>query len=693
MRSFPKMTGSRRLALALLLPLLAFVAGCSHTVSRGMTFSALHALPPNPALRAWVHHDDILLVFGENPPRTIFSAHWKENVLEPRTDVRFRIAELKVVEELPSSVEKLRPSVREATVVPAAQTVLIVKHMVERLAPPATGESVRLAFFETEYAIFRDAGGEVRYAPLARAPKGLKEVGRLNPTQFAAALFEAVQEDDRERGGSHRLWLIESARADKFSTFFLLDLDQKLVVVTQAPNQADVASERMSLHGGARTLEAALVEGQLLSAVKNPVSFAGRAVNFGVETLLVMFRPRHWAEPDFPPVAAEGPGPGMDLPSFEAWLDSHMGPRRYKGSIRLFVNGDEFFPLLDRRVDEAKESIHFRVCIWDNDDTAVDMADRVKRRSLEIQETDVVIDRVTSLDASLTPPASPMPDGFQPPREIQPYLREGSKVHVRNFLNGMTMGDHAKVYIVDRKYAYIGGMNVGREYRHEWHDVMVELEGPIVGWFERDFQLAWSHAGALGDLAYGATYLTQGRDFVGPETREDYVELRPIFTKTGNPVVLRSLVEALSRAKRYAWIENPYIYDDSVIRALIKARRRGVDVRVVRPTQSDMNSADSNNKVKANRLLANGIRVYAYPGMLHTKAAVVDGWAMLGSCNFNKLSLRMNDESDVATTDPTFVATLNERLFESDFKSSRILTEPLPVTSSDVFAEALAHQQ
>lgn len=85
--------------------------------------------------------------------------------------------------------------------------------------------------------------------------------------------------------------------------------------------------------------------------------------------------------------------------------------------------------------------------------------------------------------------------------------------------------------------------------------------------------------------------------------------------------------------------------------------------------------------------------MYAYPGMLHTKVAVVDGWAIIGSCNFNKLSLRTNDESGIATTDPRFVATLNERLFESDFESSRILTEPRPVTSGDLFAEALAHQQ
>ena len=189
-----------------------------------------------------------------------------------------------------------------------------------------------------------------------------------------------------------------------------------------------------------------------------------------------------------------------------------------------------------------------------------------------------------------------------------------------------------------------------------------------------------------------AAYLTEGKSFEGPTERRDYVDIRPVYTKTGNPAVLRSLIEALRRARRYAWIENPYIYDDAVIRALVAARARGVDVRVVMPTEADMNSADSNNKVKANLLLARGVRVYAYPGMTHAKAALVDGWALLGSCNFNKLSLRTNDEADIATSDPGFAARFKKELFEADFDRSRELTEPLPVTGSDRFAEWLAHQ-
>lgn len=35
------------------------------------------------------------------------------------------------------------------------------------------------------------------------------------------------------------------------------------------------------------------------------------------------------------------------------------------------------------------------------------------------------------------------------------------------------------------------------------------------------------------------------------------------------------------------------------------------------------------NEVTINKMLRNGIRVYAYPGMTQVKAAVYDGWASL----------------------------------------------------------------
>ena len=91
----------------------------------------------------------------------------------------------------------------------------------------------------------------------------------------------------------------------------------------------------------------------------------------------------------------------------------------------------------------------------------------------------------------------------------------------------------------------------------------------------------------------------------------------------------------------------------------------------------------------ANALLKYGIRVYIYPGMSHIKAAVYDGWACLGSANLDRLSLRINKEANVATSDPQAVNELVESLFVPDFEQSPELTEPFPERWMDHLVETV----
>ena len=81
------------------------------------------------------------------------------------------------------------------------------------------------------------------------------------------------------------------------------------------------------------------------------------------------------------------------------------------------------------------------------------------------------------------------------------------------------------------------------------------------------------------------------------------------------------------------------------------------------------------------------IRVYVFPGMSHVKAAVFDGWACLGSANWDKWSLAINKELNLATSNPDAVAGLVERIFDADFARSPELTEPFPERCSDFLIE------
>ena len=69
------------------------------------------------------------------------------------------------------------------------------------------------------------------------------------------------------------------------------------------------------------------------------------------------------------------------------------------------------------------------------------------------------------------------------------------------------------------------------------------------------------------------------------------------------------------------------------------------------------------------------------------KALLADGWSCLGSANLNQLSLRLNQEQNIATSDPAFAARLKRELFEEDFAHSFELKEPVTLEWTDVLAD------
>jgi cardiolipin synthase len=125
---------------------------------------------------------------------------------------------------------------------------------------------------------------------------------------------------------------------------------------------------------------------------------------------------------------------------------------------------------------------------------------------------------------------------------------------------------------------------------------------------------------------------------------------------------------------------------------LAKARRRGVDVRVILPTRSNHGPVNSSNQVAINQMLEHGIRVYKYPGMTHIKAAVFDGWACVGSANFDKLSLQINKELNLATSDKATVDALIDRVFLPDLMISTEINEPVSLTMTAKLAEVVVDE-
>jgi phosphatidylserine/phosphatidylglycerophosphate/cardiolipin synthase-like enzyme len=68
---------------------------------------------------------------------------------------------------------------------------------------------------------------------------------------------------------------------------------------------------------------------------------------------------------------------------------------------------------------------------------------------------------------------------------------------------------------------------------------------------------------------------------------------------------------------------------------------------------------------------------------------MVDGWSCVGSANLNHLSLHINQEQNIATSDPAFAARLKHDLFEEDFARSYELTDPIAVDWVDFLVDQM----
>jgi phosphatidylserine/phosphatidylglycerophosphate/cardiolipin synthase-like enzyme len=631
--------------------------------------------------RAFVRNEHMRLYFTNDHQQLMFKAAWKRPRVSSQ-DFSYTGAMLEG-DDSPPAVPTGKSDWREVKVLAGGEAERFVRTAAGRLAPVEPNHAAHFQLAVGDVLLLRDSTGQIKLVRFEELPAGMTIDRRLGRHEFASALAKAMEEELRATYPNDTQFVMMLARGRESRVVFL-DLETRESVMLYAPRPSNDPRRVAKLATTTSTLASFLIVDNAWAFLKNPVSSATRTLNQGLQWTATLFDPRlRESNSPVPPLTN---GPGMPLAQWEQWLDKHTATSRERGTVRLLINGEKFYPAFERRVAEAQHSVNIHVCIFDRDDVGLSMADLLKSRSTNV-EVKVVFDRINSRGAGKAPPATPMPDGFVPPNKIGAYLRSGSEVHVRPMLNPGFTADHSKVYLIDGRYAYLGGMNLGREYRYEWHDLMAEVEGPVVASLQKQFNKKWAQGGIWGDCAL-ATESLCGESVPPAEPAADSIELRRLYTKTFDRQIRRAELAAIRQARNCIYIENPYIYDNEIIVALARARRRGVDVRVVMPAENDLAPGQGSNLVTGNYLLTHGVRVYFYPGMTHVKALLADGWVCFGSANFDALSLRLNREADLASSDPGFSKRFKQEVFETDFAKSRELKEAMSVDWGDHVADS-----
>ena len=682
---FPARHRFRPLAAGIVIVVAQLLAGCAQFASEATTQP-----PPASTLRpgllpdlALHHGDTLVLRYREHSAAMLMVARWHAQApgsgahvyhtarFEP-ADPQARIDSLQAAGAAP--VRLLERGRWDAA----------LRSVFELLVPPGSGEALLIAVHGRDVVVYRDSSAALRVQLHENKPPALKVTRPIGEQQFAEFALEYL----RSAHGSDARLLFDLGDADG-GTLLFFDLGGRQSVLLLREPGDGLAQASQPLGFALRLSDALVLRSHLLTPLLRPVTSVTRLLWLTTQTAGSLV-PRPAALPDAPPPPV-AKAAHMDAASWEARLDATVAEPRYRGAITPLIDGEAFFTSLVQAIQDARHSIDIRLYIFDRDDYALRIAELLKRRSAQLRVR-IVLDYLGSVVAAQVPsvPAYPYAGDGRSPGSILDFLRSDSKIEVRASTNPWLTSDHSKVIVVDRSVAFVGGMNIGHEYRFTWHDMMVSLQGPIVGRLARDFERRWAHAGPGGDLAFATAPASER--FEGDADRDDYADLRPLYTMTGDPQILRAQLAAMSRAGSRIWVQQPYLSDDAMIAGLVAARRRGVDVRVVLPSEGDSGFMNGANLVAANALIRNGVRVYAFPGMTHVKAAIFDGWACIGSANFDKLSLRVNLEKNIGTSDPRFAGRLERELFERDFTRSRELLEVRSVGWSAYLASFVANQ-
>jgi cardiolipin synthase len=115
-----------------------------------------------------------------------------------------------------------------------------------------------------------------------------------------------------------------------------------------------------------------------------------------------------------------------------------------------------------------------------------------------------------------------------------------------------------------------------------------------------------------------------------------------------------------------------FVPTPDLARLLEDAARRGVDVEIVVPAESDSEMAVAAGRSDYGELLEAGVKIFERQGrVLHAKTAVVDhAWATIGSSNLDWRSVIFNNEIDAVVIDQHF-GDVMEAMFAQDLAHSK----------------------
>ncbi len=361
--------------------------------------------------------------------------------------------------------------------------------------------------------------------------------------------------------------------------------------------------------------------------------------------------------------------------------------------VKLIRGGKAYFKLLEKIIGEAKDTIHFQVYIYDEDETGRLIADALIEAARRNVKVYLMADGYASQsisDAFITQ----LTDAGINFRFFEPLFKS------RSFYFGRRL--HHKIVVVDTAIAMVGGINISNHYNDmpgspAWLDFALFTEGEIVkelcalcwktwkGFIPDNTIAPCNPAPEVPEIDVDETAIVRMR-------RNDWVRRKSQISKT--------YVELMRGSKSHVTILCSYFLPGSMMRYAIKrAMSRGVKLKVIMAGKSDLVLAKNAERFLYDWLLRNKVEIYEYQdNVLHGKIAVCDSkWMTIGSYNVNDISAYASIELNLEVKNTSFAKhielTLEEIIkndctpvtLESHSRSKNILKQFFRWVSYEIF--------
>ncbi len=325
--------------------------------------------------------------------------------------------------------------------------------------------------------------------------------------------------------------------------------------------------------------------------------------------------------------------------------------------VRVLRNGSRTFPAMLAAIASATATVDLSSYIYWPGEVATAFTDALADRARAGIEVNVVLDgwgsaKVDRATITTMEDAGVHVSFFRTP-----------KWHTVHKLNNRM---HRRLLIVDGRIAYAGGVGIAdvwagdAEDPEHWRETHLELEGPAVIDLVGGFHENWTEATktVLGVGHYPKTESFD--DGIG-------VQVMRSSPKAGGTVALHLFNAAIAASRERLWLTTAFLAPGPALAGLLAdAAQRGVDVRLLTNGPNiDKEVVRQVGQHCYGPLLEAGVRIFEYqPTMLHSKVLIADGWADVGSSNLDHRSLGLDDEINVAVTDPDVVGELAGQFFD-----------------------------